>query len=167
MVCQRDEVRECSVQKRSKVLSWRSTVWQDELGNIGSWIWQRGLKSQGPKWAGGLPAGAEDAGDMRSIPGSGRAPGGGNGDPLQHSCLENPRRGAWWATVHGVSGSDTMTEQLSAHAQTRTGTHTVALIFSLLIYCLHNILLHSEIFKSTSCFGNVKSFMASRTRERC
>ena len=36
-----------------------------------------------------------------SIPGSGRSPGGGNGNPLQYSCLENPmNRGAWWATVH-------------------------------------------------------------------
>ena len=39
-----------------------------------------------------------------SIPRSGRSPGGGNGNPLQHSCLENPRdRGAWRATVHGVA----------------------------------------------------------------
>ena len=39
------------------------------------------------------------AGDLSSIPGSGRAPGEGNGNPLQHSCLENPMdRGAWWAT---------------------------------------------------------------------
>ena len=41
-----------------------------------------------------------------SIPGSGRSPGEGNGKPLQYSCLENPMdRGAWWATVHGVSES--------------------------------------------------------------
>ena len=46
-----------------------------------------------------LPANAEDAG---SIPGSGRSPGGGNGNPLQYSCLQNPTdRGAWQATVHG------------------------------------------------------------------
>ena len=44
------------------------------------------------------------AGDLGSIPGSGRFPGEGNGDPLQYSCLENPvDRGAWQATVHGVS----------------------------------------------------------------
>jgi len=48
-----------------------------------------------------LPANAGDAG---SIPGLARSPGGGNGNPLQYSCLENPMdRGAWWAIVHGVS----------------------------------------------------------------
>ena len=51
---------------------------------------------------------AIDARDMGSIPGSGRSPGGGNGNPLQCSCLENPMdRGAWWATVHGVAELDT------------------------------------------------------------
>ena len=48
-----------------------------------------------------LPASAGDAG---SIPGSGRPPGEGNGNPLQYSCLGNVMdRGAWWATVHGVT----------------------------------------------------------------
>ena len=43
------------------------------------------------------------AGDMGSIPGMGRSPGGGDGNPLQYSYLENPTdRGAWWATVHGI-----------------------------------------------------------------
>ena len=49
-----------------------------------------------------------NAGDPGSIPGSGRSPGEGNGNPLQYSCLENPMdRGAWWATVHGVAKSRT------------------------------------------------------------
>ena len=49
------------------------------------------------------------AGDPCSIPGSGRSPGEGNGNPLQHSCLENPMDGgAWWATVHGVTKSQTL-----------------------------------------------------------
>ena len=49
------------------------------------------------------------AGDGGSIPGLGGSPGGGNGNPLQYSCLENfMGRGAWWATVHGV-------DQLSTH----------------------------------------------------
>ena len=47
-----------------------------------------------------------DARDAVSIPGWGRSPGGGNGNPLQYSCLGNPMdRGAWWATVHGVTKS--------------------------------------------------------------
>ena len=53
-----------------------------------------------------LPASTEDAGDTSLIPGSGRSPGGGNGKPLQYSCLENPvDRGAWWTTVSGVAKS--------------------------------------------------------------
>ena len=49
-----------------------------------------------------------NAGDLGLIPGSGRSPGEGNGNPLQYSCLENPiDRGAWWATVHGVTKSQT------------------------------------------------------------
>ena len=49
------------------------------------------------------PASAGDAGDVSSIPGSGRSPGERNGNTFQYSCLENfMNRGAWWATVHGV-----------------------------------------------------------------
>ena len=49
---------------------------------------------------------AHNAGDTGSIPGSGRSPREGNGYPLQNSCLENPMdRGAWQATVHGVTES--------------------------------------------------------------
>ena len=55
-----------------------------------------------------LPDNAGDAGDMGSIPGSGRSPGEGNGYPLQFSCLKNSiERGAWWATVHGITKSRT------------------------------------------------------------
>ena len=49
-------------------------------------------------------ASAYNAGDPGSIPGSGRSPGEGNGNPLQYSCLENPLNlEAWWVTVHGVA----------------------------------------------------------------
>ena len=55
-----------------------------------------------------LRANAGDAGDLGFIPGSGRSPGEGNGNPLQYSCLENPwDRGAWQATVHSVTQSQT------------------------------------------------------------
>ena len=56
----------------------------------------------------GLPANARDIRDADSIPGSGRSPGGGHGNPLQYPCQENPMvRGAWWATVHEVAKSRT------------------------------------------------------------
>ena len=52
------------------------------------------------------PARAGDVRDVDSVPGSGRSPGGGDDNLLQSSCLENPvDRGAWWATVHGVTKS--------------------------------------------------------------
>ena len=61
-----------------------------------------------------FPGGSEvkasvyNAGDLGSIPGLGRSPGEGNGNPLQYSCLENPLDGgAWWATVHGVAKNQT------------------------------------------------------------
>ena len=63
-----------------------------------------------PRWLSGKePArSAGDEGDPGSIPGLARSPGGGNGNPLQCSCLENPRdQGAWRATVHGVAKSRT------------------------------------------------------------
>ena len=54
------------------------------------------------------PANAGDIRDMGSIPGSAGSPGEGNGYPLQYSCLENSMdRGAWGATVHGVTKSQT------------------------------------------------------------
>ena len=60
---------------------------------------------------------AEVSGAKGSIPGSGRSPGGGHGNPLQYPCLENPmNRGAWQATVHGIAKSD-MTE-VTEHAHT-------------------------------------------------
>ena len=55
-----------------------------------------------------LPASERDVGDTGSIPGSGRFPEGGNGNPLQYSCLENCMdRGAWSAAVRGVTKSRT------------------------------------------------------------
>ena len=68
------------------------------------------------------PANAGDAGDEGSIPGSGRPSGGGNGNPLQYSCLENPMdRGAWQAMVHGVAKESDTTERLPHLAQTSGG----------------------------------------------
>ena len=72
----------------------------------------------------GFPGGSEvkasacNAGDLGSIPGSGRYPGEGNGNPLQYSCLENPtdgdsHGGAWWAIFHGVTNSQTRLSDLT------------------------------------------------------
>ena len=60
------------------------------------------------------PVSAVDSGVSGLVPGSGRSPGVGNGNPPQYSCLENSMdRGAWWTTAHGVTKSQT---QLSIHA---------------------------------------------------
>jgi len=69
-----------------------------------------------------LPAKVGDIRDTQgSIPGLRRTPGGGHGNPLQYSCLENPMdRRAWQATVHRVAKSWTPQKQICTHAQTRT-----------------------------------------------
>ena len=65
------------------------------------------------------PADAENIGDMGSALESGRSPGGGNGKPLQYSCLENPMdRGSWWSTVRGVAKSRTQLKRLGMQACT-------------------------------------------------
>ena len=64
-----------------------------------------------------LSASAGDVRDVGSIPGWGRSPGEGNGNPLRNYCLENPMdRGAWGATVHGVTKSRTLLKRLSMYS---------------------------------------------------
>ena len=82
-------------------------------------------------------------GDIGSIPGSGRSPGGGHDNPLQYSCLESPMdRGAWQATVHRAAKSWAQLKRLSVHVHTRTphtGTRTEgheALSLAILCYGL-------------------------------
>ena len=75
----------------------------------------RKMNRSSEKWASQVvlgvknpPANAGDVRDVGSIPGLGRSPGGGHGNSLQYSGLENPMdRGAWWATVHRVTRSRT------------------------------------------------------------
>ena len=58
-----------------------------------------------------------NAGDVDSVSGLGRFPGGGNDNPLQYSCQKNPMdRGSWWVIGHGVAKESEMTKQLSTHA---------------------------------------------------
>ena len=75
----------------------------------------------------GFPSGSDgeestcNVGHLGSIPGLGRSPGEGNGNPLQYSCLENPvDRGAWWATIYRVTQSWTQLKRFSTHACTDT-----------------------------------------------
>ena len=69
----------------------------------GQWLSRAPRGFSGGSLVKNLPA---NAGDMGSIPGSGRSPGEGNDSPLQYSCLGNPMdRGAWWTAVHGVAKS--------------------------------------------------------------
>ena len=76
-----------------------------------------------------LYANARDIRDMGLIPGSGRFPEGGHGNPLQYSCLENSMdRGAWWATVHRVAKNQTGLKRLSTHAD------IVLIAFYILLY---------------------------------
>ena len=78
-----------------------------------------------PQWLNGREStcNAGDTVDMGLIPGSGTTPGGGYGNPLQYSCLENPMdRRAWWATVQRVTKSQTQLKWLSTHTHSYTYT---------------------------------------------
>ena len=88
--------------------SWRKGLGKPVEGVLGS---DAGLQGyQGGLVVKNLPANIGDARDVGSIPGLGRSPGRGHGNPLQYSCLENSMdRGAWWTIVHRVTESD-MTE---------------------------------------------------------
>ena len=79
-------------------------------------VWENNNFSSSAYW--GFPGGSEgkasayNAGDPGSIPGWGRSPGEGNGNPLQYSCLENPLDGeAWWTIVHGVAKGQYTTDE--------------------------------------------------------
>ena len=98
----------------SSILTWR-IPWTEEVGGLQS-VWSQsqtrlrdyGSDSQVAVVTKNLPANAGDARYLRSIPGLGQSPGGGNGTLLQNSCLNNSmERGAWWATVHGAIKNQT------------------------------------------------------------
>ena len=75
--------------------------------------------------AGKEAASSGDIRDMSLISGLGRSPRGGHGNPLQHSCLENPKdRGTRWATIHGVANGRIQLKRLSMHIYIHTHTHT-------------------------------------------
>ena len=108
---------------QSSILCW-GIPWTEEPGGYSLWSQRAGPtellapalslhKQSIPGFPGDsaikdLLAHAGDAEDMCTIPGSGRSTAGGNGTPLQYSCLGNPMdRGAWWATVHGTAELNT------------------------------------------------------------
>ena len=88
--------------------------WGSDNGIINTAVWV----FPGVSAVKNLPA---SAGDLGSIPGSGRSPGEGNGNPVQYSCLGHPMdRGAWWATVHGVTKESDTTEQLNKNTDVQS-----------------------------------------------
>ena len=81
-----------------------------------------------PRWLSGKES-SYNAGDMGSIPGSGRAPGEGNGNPFQYFCLRNPiDRGAWRVTILGVTKELDMTWQLNNNNMKTKSLRTVYFI---------------------------------------
>ena len=99
----------------SSILAWRISMdrgaWQPSEEPDSPWGCRESDRTEqlGTAQTGGAKVKnpSADAGDIRDeglIPGSRRSPGGGNGNPLQYSCLGNPMdRGAWWPTFHGVT----------------------------------------------------------------
>ena len=80
-----------------------------------------------------LPANAGDIREVGSIPGLGRSPGGGHGNPLQYSCLENPMdRGAWWVTSEGAK-SQIQLKRLSTYAETKKKEKKSRFLYLILI----------------------------------
>ena len=98
-----------------------------------------------------------NAGDMTLIPGSGRSPGEGNGNPLQYSCLENPvERGAWWAIVHGVAKESNMTEWLNS-----SNSSSVIVFGKMLHICALNVFIYW--FQLSVTLRHTKLIQAERT----
>ena len=104
-----------------------------------------------------LPVKAGDVRDVSSIPGSGRSPGGGNGNSLQDTCLENPmHRGAWGATVDRVSKESDTTKPLKQQQQQRPNSRHSQLLCSLTsLTCIMCFMMAGEVsdcqLKPCSC----------------
>ena len=82
---------------------------------------------------------ARAAGDLGSIPALGRSPGGGHGNPLQYSCLENPMgRGAWWAVVHTVTMSLTESNLAGTYQWLGPGIFTAVMWVHFLVWELRS-----------------------------
>ena len=109
------------------------------------------------------PAKEGEAWDVGSIPGSGRSPEGGHGNPLQYSCLENPmNRGAWQATVHSISNSQTQLKQSDMHARMHT---YVCIKYYEFLWRKYGLILWWE--KSTSFLTNTYTNNSLDKKENC
>jgi len=112
-------------------------------------------------------ASAYNLGDLGLIPGSGRSPGEGNGNPLQYSCLENPMdTGAWQATVHGVEESRTRLSDFTRLHYARKQVIYVPPNLELpegfnktFFFNIINILAHSSVVESPSTVGSPDSLL--------
>ena len=101
----------------------------------------------------GFPGGSDskvsayNAGDLGLIPGPGRSPGEGNGNPLRYSCLENPMGGgAWWATVHGVTKNRTRPSDFTSLSYRQMSNIGI----SELRQCWDNLMLKQTAFNITN-----------------
>ena len=113
-----------------------------------------------PKLIQGFPDSSVDiesacsAGDAGLSPGSGRSPGGGHGNPLLYSCLENPMdRGVWRATVHGVAKTQTRLKRLSMH---RADSLSTCEVFPLVPCCLICFLATRPEWSSPRCVSRAR-----------
>ena len=108
-------------------------------------------------------------GDLGSIPGSGRSPGEGNGNPLQYSCLGNPMdRRVWRATVHGVTKSQTWLATTTfiffsfsyththTHTYTHTDTHTHKYIYmyTYILFIFFSIMVYHRTLNTVPCLAS-------------
>ena len=101
------------------------------------------------------PANAEGITDVGSVPGLGRSPGGGHGNPFQYSCLENLMdRGAWWATIHSVTNSQTQLKD----------TRTCSDSYSFIRLFVQQILI--ENIQNSRPFSRFQEFTSEQNRQR-
>ena len=120
------------------------------------------MRFRGGRVVKNLPVFIGDVGDKGSLPGSGRFPGVGNGNPLQYSCLENAmHRETWQVTVHGVTESDTTAHVQHAHP-------------ALVISCVH-LIVHLPMsqhlsflrnFQSVESLSIIKIYMFQQTKQK-
>ena len=112
------------------------------------------------------PANAGDIRNLGSIPGTGRSPGGGHGNPLRYSCLEDPMgRGVWWATAHRVAKSQTQLKRLNTHTHIHPPPHK-SRVTNLMIFPLQ-LMSHSNstVYCIVSCklpFSNLFNLVSMK-----